>query len=331
MPDTQTVPGDVSANPRVPTPEEEISPEDMPSDDFIQRLIQSEREMASGHDPKSLDGMVQYLSELRRFRVLTPEEEVALSRAARSGCSASEEMLVKHNLRFVVAVAKRYQGKGVNLEDLIQEGNCGLITAARRFDPERGVKFTSYAVWWIIQSICGGLASQQRFVRLPLNRVGEMTKIIKVQEEILRTTGRKAQLREIQERTGVPLHMVRILIRASKNIVSLDAPPSDGIRGGALAERVADENTLSMPACGRDEALEVAMGTLRDRDRQVLEMFFGLARRREHTLEEIGQSLGITRERARQLRDRALKELRESGMMMFLADYHVFPAGRRSV
>ena len=232
--------------------------------------------------------------------------------------------LVRRNLRFVISVAKKYQNRGMPLTDLIGEGNVGLMTAAKKFDPEQGVKFISYAVWWIRQSILAALARHGRTVRVPLNRTADLSRIIRTAEVLRQELQREPTPEELAKSTGLTLEVVQSLAALNSAEVRLDAPlDADGDRS------LIDRFTAEMPVDVEEEVMshfraeEVAraLRTLPARDSKVLSLYFGLDGGREHTLEEIGAMLGVTRERVRQLRDRALKRLREGEVGRALASF----------
>jgi RNA polymerase primary sigma factor len=269
------------------------------------------------------DILDQYLYEVSKTPLLTPQQEVAVARKVRAGDQDAMQELIKRNLRFVISVAKKYQNRGLALTDLIGEGNVGLLTAARKFDPDQGVKFISYAVWWIRQSILASLARQGRTVRVPLNRTADLSRIIRAAESLRQELRREPTPEEIAESTGLSLEVVQALAALNTADVRLDAPiDADGDR--SLIDRFvaegSDPETLAMDKFLSEE-VEGALRTLPPRDAKVLRLYFGLDGGREHTLEEIGGMLGVTRERVRQLRDRALKRLREGEVGRALASF----------
>lgn len=271
-----------------------------------------------------LSALDQYLREVSQHPLLTPEEEDRLARRSRRGDLDSLQALVRGNLRFVISVAKKYQNRGVPLSDLIQEGNVGLLIAARKFDPDQGVKFISYAVWWIRQTIMSALAHHGRSVRVPLNRAAELSKIFRVREEFKQRTGRDPSDEEIADQLEMDPETVTLLQALNAGEVRLDAPVGDSEESRIL-ERFVHMEAPSTEAEVDEELLkdeiEEALETLRPRDARVLRLYYGLGGEREHTLEEIGQILGITRERVRQLRDRALRELKEGRKSEALASF----------
>jgi RNA polymerase primary sigma factor len=265
-----------------------------------------------------------YLDEISRVPLLSREEEMELARKAFKGSVAAQEKLARHNVRFVVSVAKKFQNRGVPLVDLIGEGNLGLMTAARKFDPDRGVKFISYAVWWIRQAIQAAIARHGRPVRVPLNRTADLSRIIRTAESLRQELRREPTPEEIANATGLSLDVVQSLAALNTADVRLDAPlDPEGDR--SLIDRfiAADQGDAEEQAMDKflSEEIEGALKTLPPRDAKVLRLYFGLDGGREHTLEEIGGMLGVTRERVRQLRDRALKRLREGEVGRALASF----------
>jgi len=269
------------------------------------------------------DILDQYLHEVSLTPLLTAQQELAIARLVRAGDPDAMEELIKRNLRFVISVAKKYQNRGLALTDLIGEGNVGLLTAARKFDPDQGVKFISYAVWWIRQAILAALARHGRTVRVPLNRTADLSRIIRASETLRQDLRREPTPEEIARVTGLAPDIVQGLAALNTADVRLDAPlDPDGDR--SLIDRfMADGQDAESRAMEQFMAEEIdhALGTLPPRDARVLRLYFGLDGGREHTLEEIGGMLGVTRERIRQLRDRALKRLREGDVGRALASF----------
>src|SRR5580698_9322207 len=267
-----------------------------------------------GHHEHERDILDQYLHEVSKTPLLTQKEEIALARKVRTGDQESMQELVKRNLRFLISVAKKYQNRGLPLTDLIGEGNVGLLTAARKFDPDQGVKFISYAVWWIRQAILSSLARQGRTVRVPLNRTADLSRINKASEILRQKLRREPNPHELAHLTGLSVEVVQSLAALNAGDVRLDAPMDPEGDRSLLERFVGDElPDAEEEAMNRfliDE-VERALRTLPPRDARVIRLYFGLEGGRERTLEEIGSLLGVTRERVRQLRDRALKRLRE--------------------
>ncbi len=266
---------------------------------------------ASIEEQSALD---QYLRDVSRHELISPEREKELGALAQMGDEDAIRKLARANLRFVISVAKKYQNRGVSLTDLIQEGNVGLVTAARKFDPEQGVKFISYAVWWIRQAILASLANQGRAVRVPLNRASDLARIFREKERLKQELKREPSPEELSEATELTPELVESLQTLNAAEIRLDAPIGDS-EDSQLVERFISEEAaepeMDVESRLLTEAVGEALETLEARDAKVLRLYFGLEGEREHTLEEIGNMLGVTRERIRQLRDRALRRLRE--------------------
>jgi RNA polymerase primary sigma factor len=265
-----------------------------------------------------------YLQEVGRAPLLSAAEEIAVAHRVRKGDQAAIDELVTRNLRFVISVAKKYQNRGLPLLDLIGEGNLGLLTAARKFDPAHGVKFISYAVWWIRQAILAAIARHGRTVRVPLNRTADLSRIVRATAALRQTLGREPTSEEIAVEVNLSVDLVQALAALNAAEVRLDAPQiQDGDR--STIERFMAEDRAEPDAEAMEQFLiaeiDAALSTLPPRDARVLRLYFGLDGGREHTLEEIGGLFGVTRERVRQLRDRALKRLREGEVGRALASF----------
>jgi RNA polymerase primary sigma factor len=270
------------------------------------------------------DILDQYLYEVSKTPLLTAQQEIAIAKRVRAGDEEAMQELVKRNLRFVISVAKKYQNRGLALTDLIGEGNVDLLTAARKFDPDQGVKFISYAVWWIRQAILASLARQGRTVRVPLNRTADLSRIVRSAETLRQELRREPTPEELSHATGLSLDVVQSLAALNTAEVRLDAPlDPEGDRSlidRFIADEQGDPEERAMDRFLSEE-VDAALRTLPPRDAKVLRLYFGLDGGREHTLEEIGGLLGVTRERVRQLRDRALKRLREGDVGRALASF----------
>ncbi|MBQ4484396.1 MAG: sigma-70 family RNA polymerase sigma factor [Prevotella sp.] len=256
----------------------------------------------------------KYLQEIGHEELLSPEEEVELAQRIHKGDRDALERLTKANLRFVVSVAKQYQNQGLSLADLINEGNVGLIKAAEKFDETRGFKFISYAVWWIRQSIMQAIAEQSRLVKLPLNQVNSVNKINKMLSKFEQENERRPSIDEIAENIDLDEEKIAEAIRNASRHVSMDAPFSNGDENSLLdvmpnADAPLADNLVEMESL-RDE-IAAALKTLNERERKVLEAFYGIGQP-EMTLDEIGRSLGLTRERVRQIRQKAIRQLRKN-------------------
>lgn len=256
--------------------------------------------------------------------LLTPDEEVILAQKIREGDQRSLERLTKANLRFVVSVAKQYQNQGLSLGDLINEGNLGLIKAAQRFDETRGFKFISYAVWWIRQSILQALAEQSRIVRLPLNRVGSLNKISKTYSELEQKYEREPSPEELAEVLEITANEVVDTMKISGRHVSVDAPFVQGEENSLLdvlendMEEKPDQELMNDSL--RREVLR-ALDTLTPREKEVIMFYFGLNGTQAMTLEEIGEQFNLTRERVRQIKEKAIRRLRQTNRSKALIAY----------
>jgi len=269
------------------------------------------------------DILDQYFAEVSRYALLRVDEEQTLARRIRRGDDMALDELVRRNLRFVVSVAKKYQNRGLPLIDLIGEGNVGLMTAARKFDPDQGVKFISYAVWWIRQAILASLARQGRTVRVPLNRTADLSRVIKAAAVLRDRLRREPTPDEIAQITDIPTEIVSALTALNTADVRLDAAVGKDSDRALIERFAADEMPdLEQEVLDRFRRAELAraLSTLPARDAKILELYFGLQGDREHTLDEIGKMLGVTRERVRQLRDRALRRLRHGAVGAALRD-----------
>ena len=277
-----------------------------------------------GANPAERDILDQYLFEVSKTPLLTAEQELAVARRVRAGDQDAMQELVKRNLRFVISVAKKYQNRGMALPDLIGEGNIGLLTAARKFDPDVGVKFISYAVWWIRQAILAAIAKQGRTVRVPLNRTADLSRIIRATEILRQKLVREPTPEEVAAEVSLSKDVVQALMSLNTSEVRLDAALDPGGERTLIDRFVADgQSDVEARAMERflSEEIEQALATLPPRDARVLRLYFGLDDGHEHTLEEIGGMLGVTRERVRQLRDRALKRLGEGDVGRALASF----------
>jgi RNA polymerase primary sigma factor len=273
---------------------------------------------------READSLDKYLQEIGRVDLITSEVEAELAKRIREGDQIALEKLTKANLRFVVSVAKQYQNNGLSLGDLINEGNLGLIKAAKRFDETRGFKFISYAVWWIRQSIMQALAEQSRIVRLPLNRVGSLSKIAKTFSDLEQKFQREPSTEEIAEVIGVTTEDVLANLKISGRHVSMDAPFAQG-EDGSLLDVLSDVNESNPEKHLMTESLKQevqrALSTLTRREADVIGYYFGLNNNTAMTLEEIGEKFDLTRERVRQIKEKATRRLRHSSRRSTLRSY----------
>jgi RNA polymerase primary sigma factor len=288
------------------------------------RRLKKETAKSLGVYDAERDILDQYLHEVSLTPLLSPEQEIAVARRVQAGDEEAMQELAKRNLRFVISVAKKYQNRGLALMDLIGEGNIGLLTAARKFDPDHGVKFISYAVWWIRQAILAAIARHGRSVRVPLNRTADLSRIVRASEALRQDLQREPTPEEIAKVVNLSVDVVQSLAALNTADVRLDAPlDPEGDR--TLVDRFVANEYGDAEGEVIDqflaEEIDAALRTLPPRDAKVLRLYFGLDGGREHTLEEIGDMFGVTRERVRQLRDRALKRLRDGEAGRALASF----------
>jgi len=266
----------------------------------------------------------QYLKEISQYPLIDRAEEARLARLIREQDEEALDKLVRSNLRFVVSVAKKYQNQGVPLSDLINEGNTGLIRAAHKFDETKGIKFISYAVWWIRQAILQALAEQSRIVRVPLNRAGALHRIGRQSSSLLQELGREPTVQEIAEGLDISKEEVERTMAISHSHLSLDAPLAPG-EDSRLLDYLPDqygpgpEDEVFEHALKR--TVEEALASLKEREAKILRLYFGLDDQDPMTLEEIGELLDITRERVRQIKEKALSRLRHQSRARFLETF----------
>jgi RNA polymerase primary sigma factor len=275
----------------------------------------------TNRESQSLD---KYLHEIGKVDLITADEEVVLARRIREGDQAALEKLTKTNLRFVVSVAKQYQNQGLTLGDLINEGNLGLIKAAKRFDETKGFKFISYAVWWIRQSILSAIAEQSRIVRLPLNQVGALSKISNTYSKLEQEFEREPSPEEIADALEITVDKINDTLSNSGRHVSMDAPFVQGEENTLLdvlentdiplTDSILINESLS-------EEIKRALMTLTEREREIIILFFGIGSNHPLSLEEIGEKFNLTRERVRQIKDKALQRLRHTSRSRILKSY----------
>ncbi|MFM2136239.1 MAG: polymerase sigma factor RpoD [Bacteroidota bacterium] len=266
----------------------------------------------------------KYLQEIGREELITAEEEVRLARLIKQGDQNALDRLTKANLRFVVSVSKQYQNQGLSLPDLINEGNLGLIKAAKRFDETRGFKFISYAVWWIRQSILQALAEQSRIVRLPLNQVGSLNKIAKAYSKLEQEFEREPSPEELAKVLDLPTEKISDTMRVSGKHVSMDAPFVQG-EDNSLIDVIENQDSPRADSTLMNESLQKeidrSLSTLTEREREVIRLFFGIGMAHGLTLEEIGAKFDLTRERVRQIKEKAIRRLRHKSRSRLLKAY----------
>ncbi|CDS95937.1 MULTISPECIES: RNA polymerase sigma factor RpoD/SigA [Sphingobacterium] len=274
----------------------------------------------TNRESQSLD---KYLHEIGKVDLITAEEEVELAQRIREGDQVALEKLTKTNLRFVVSVAKQYQNQGLTLGDLINEGNLGLIKAAKRFDETKGFKFISYAVWWIRQSILQAIAEQSRIVRLPLNQVGSLSKISKAFSKLEQEYEREPSPEELADILETTVDKVSDTLSNSGRHVSMDAPFVQGEENTLLdvLENHDPDTDSSLIDESLSEEIRRSLSTLTEREREIIVLFFGLGSNHQLSLEEIGEKFNLTRERVRQIKDKALQRLRHTSRSKILKSY----------
>lgn len=276
----------------------------------------------TNRETASLD---KYLQEIGKVDLITADEEVELAKRIREGDQIALEKMTKANLRFVVSVSKQYQNQGLSLPDLINEGNLGLIKAAKRFDETRGFKFISYAVWWIRQSILQALAEQSRIVRLPLNKIGAINKINKAYSSLEQEYERAPSASEIADLLDVTENEVKQSLSNNNRHVSMDAPIAGDNEDRNMYDVLAKDDTITPESTLIHESLrleiERSLSTLTAREADVIKLYFGLGGRHQMTLEEIGEKFDLTRERVRQIKEKAIRRLKHTSRSKQLKYY----------
>ena len=275
----------------------------------------------TNRETASLD---KYLHEIGKVDLLTADQEVDLARKVRTGDNLALDKLIKANLRFVVSVSKQYQNQGLTLPDLINEGNLGLIKAAKRFDETRGFKFISYAVWWIRQSILQALAEQARIVRLPLNKIGSINKINRALSELEQKFEREPSIDEISTALELAPNDIKEAMKCAGRHVSMDAPLTDGEDGDMYEVLLSKDNPSPDGTLLNDslrKEIERALSSLTEREANIIKLYFGLNGKHPYTLEEIGEEFNLTRERVRQIKEKAIKRLKHTTRSKILKTY----------
>ena len=266
----------------------------------------------TNRETASLD---KYLQDIGKEELITAEEEVLLAQKIKGGDQEALEKLTKANLRFVVSVAKQYQNQGLSLPDLINEGNLGLIKAARRFDETRGFKFISYAVWWIRQSILQALAEQSRIVRLPLNQVGSLNKIKKETSKLEQKLERSPSVEEIAISMDVAKEKIADVLNITTRYISMDAPLIQDEDTNFIDVFISDDNVVTDSILLKEslaKEIERSLATLTDKERDVVNLFYGIGMSHGLTLDEIGAKFDLTRERVRQIKEKAIRRLKNT-------------------
>lgn len=273
-----------------------------------------DRQTTAEHDPSGTDGFGVFLKQLRQYPLLQPKEEVALARRIEDGDREAKERMVNANLRLVVSIARRYQGRGMALADLVQEGSVGLIRATEKFDWRQGFRFSTYATWWIRQAITRALANQSRAIRLPVHLVDKVNRVSVAEREVAPARAARASDEAIAHASRVPVDQVRTLRTVARVVASLDQPLGPDPDSEVLGMTVPDPADVAADVHRsiEHEHLRSALGSLSKREREVLERRYGLGARSESTLLAVGQQLGVSKERARQIQNAALERLEAS-------------------
>ncbi|MGH7234104.1 MAG: RNA polymerase sigma factor RpoD [Candidatus Saccharimonadales bacterium] len=271
------------------------------------------------------DSVRLYLREIGKIPLLTAEEELALAKQVVSGDKLAKDKMAEANMRLVVSIAKRYVGRGLDLLDLIQEGNTGLLRAVEKFDPDKGFKFSTYATWWIRQAITRAIADQARTIRIPVHMVETINKLLRTQRRLTQELNREPTNDEIAQAMEIDVDKVEHIMKIKQDISSLDASIRDDEEDSVLADFIEDEDTISPEESATSQLLKEQvkdmLGALTEREQKILKLRFGLEDGRSHTLEEVGQEFSVTRERIRQIEAKALAKLRKHRDAKKLHDY----------
>lgn len=271
------------------------------------------------------DSVRLYLREIGKIPLLTAEQELALAQRVVAGEKNAKDQMAEANMRLVVSIAKRYVGRGLDLLDLIQEGNTGLLRAVEKFDPDKGFKFSTYATWWIRQAITRAIADQARTIRIPVHMVETINKLLRTQRRLTQEMNREPTHEEIAKEMEIDVDKVEHIMKIKQDISSLDASVRDDEEDSVLADFIEDEDTVSPEESATNQLLKEhvkgMLGSLTDREQKILKLRFGLEDGKSHTLEEVGQEFSVTRERIRQIEAKALAKLRKHKDSKKLHDY----------
>jgi len=299
------------------------------SDEWVDEEIEEEADdpiVAVYNDDDIADDSVRlYLREIGKIPLLTADEELALAQKVVAGDKRAKDKMAEANMRLVVSIAKRYVGRGLDLLDLIQEGNTGLLRAVEKFDPDKGFKFSTYATWWIRQAITRAIADQARTIRIPVHMVETINKLLRTQRRLTQELNREPTNEEIAQAMEIEVEKVEHIMKIKQDISSLDASIRDDEEESVLADFIEDEDTISPEesATGQllKEQVKNMLGALTEREQKILKLRFGLEDGKSHTLEEVGQEFSVTRERIRQIEAKALAKLRKHRDAKKLHDY----------
>lgn len=300
------------------------------TDDFNGEWVPEDDEEVKVDEPIYLDDVADdsvrlYLREIGKIPLLKPDEELALAYRVRTGEKKAKDKMAEANMRLVVSIAKRYVGRGLDLLDLIQEGNTGLLRAVEKFDPDKGFKFSTYATWWIRQAITRAIADQARTIRIPVHMVETINKLLRTQRRLTQELNREPTNEEIAQAMEIEVEKVEHIMKIKQDISSLDASVRDDEEDSVLGDFIEDEDTISPEESATGQLLKEhvkdMLGALSEREQKILKLRFGLEDGRSHTLEEVGQEFNVTRERIRQIEAKALAKLRKHKDSKKLHDY----------
>ena len=300
------------------------------TDDFSAEWVPDDEEEVKLDEPIYLDDVSDdsvrlYLREIGKIPLLKPDEELALAYKVKTGSKKAKDKMAEANMRLVVSIAKRYVGRGLDLLDLIQEGNTGLLRAVEKFDPDKGFKFSTYATWWIRQAITRAIADQARTIRIPVHMVETINKLLRTQRRLTQELNREPTNEEIAQAMEIEVEKVEHIMKIKQDISSLDASVRDDEEDSVLGDFIEDEDTISPEESATGQLLKEhvkdMLGALSEREQKILKLRFGLEDGRSHTLEEVGQEFNVTRERIRQIEAKALAKLRKHKDSKKLHDY----------
>ena len=305
--------------------EDDLKSIDELSDEDLEADIDLEMDLSELENNINIEDHVRmYLKEIGKVPLLTVDEEIELAKRMEEGDEEAKSKLAEANLRLVVSIAKRYVGRGMQLLDLIQEGNLGLMKAVKKFDYKKGYKFSTYATWWIRQAITRAIADQARTIRIPVHMVETINKLLRVSRQLLQELGREPTNEEIAERMDIPVQRVREIMKISQDPISLETPIGEE-EDSHLGDFIKDENITSPADAAAfvllKEQLNEVLETLTEREQEVLKLRFGLEDGRSRTLEEVGKEFNVTRERIRQIEAKALRKLRHPSRSRKLKDF----------
>ncbi len=298
------------------------------SDAWVDEEVEEELETTAAvylEDDVADDSVRLYLREIGKIPLLTADEELTLAKKVVAGDKRAKDKMAEANMRLVVSIAKRYVGRGLDLLDLIQEGNTGLLRAVEKFDPDKGFKFSTYATWWIRQAITRAIADQARTIRIPVHMVETINKLLRTQRRLTQELNREPSNEEIAQAMEIEVDKVEHIMKIKQDISSLDASIRDDEEDSVLADFIEDEDTISPEESATSQLLKEQvkdmLGALTEREQKILKLRFGLEDGKSHTLEEVGQEFSVTRERIRQIEAKALAKLRKHRDAKKLHDY----------